>query len=158
MTGIRDKSLRSALITGLDASVQDILATMAWTSVSFEGREVVPDLLLSDGVAGLVRMQGDHEGMVAISTDKPVGMELVSRIIGLPADDLNTEDLLDGVGELANMICGGMKAKAGIGGVQLSSPVAIVGREYSALWKTHLKTEILSYALDKRLFRVHACF
>jgi CheY-specific phosphatase CheX len=134
------------------------MSTMAWSEVNFAGIEETNSFTLSNEVGGLIRLYGNVTGMVGISANKAVHNEIVSRITGLPVDDLMQEDLLDGVAELANMICGGMKTKAQIPNIALSPPVAIVGSDYTALWKTDRPTLILTFQLEEDIFQVHACF
>nr|CRH07455.1 conserved protein of unknown function [Candidatus Magnetococcus massalia] len=144
-----------AVLSALKATVTEVMGTMAWAEVGFAGQDHSSSLILDKEVGGLIRLQGDHEGLVGIACSKNIASELVSRIVGLPAEELTHEDLLDGVAELANMICGGMKTKAEIGNLELSPPVAIVGSEYTALWKTMEGTEILNFLLEGEMFQVH---
>ncbi|MEO5367253.1 MAG: chemotaxis protein CheX [Magnetococcus sp. WYHC-3] len=147
---------RRRLLDGLQKTVYDVMSTMAWSEVSFVGMEEVSGFTLKGGVAGMIRMMGEHQGIIGFTTRQHVAGELVSRITGLAASDLENEDLLDGVAELANMIGGGMKSKADIGGVDLTPPLALVGQEFTAVWKTHLPTFVLTFMLEEDVFRVYA--
>jgi hypothetical protein len=54
------------------------------------------------------------------------------------------------------MVCGGMKTKAQIGSVSLSPPVAIVGQEFVAQWKTNHPTTVFTFQMDEGVLMVHA--
>lgn len=148
---------RERFLEGLKATVTQVLGTMAWSDVVFEGLEVSDTFALNDEMGGLVRMGGKQNGIVGISSKKAVAEEIVARITGLPTSDLTREDLLDGIAELANMVCGGMKTKAEAPDLDLSSPLSILGTDYMALWKTDQPTRILSFRIGEDLFRVHFC-
>lgn len=148
---------RDRFLEGLKSTVTQVLSTMAWADVNFEGILESDTFALDDEMGGLVRLEGAHNGIVGISSKKRVAEEVVSRITGLSPADLTREDLLDGISELANMVCGGMKTKAEAPDLDLSSPLAILGTDYMALWKTDQPTQILSFRIGDDLFRVHFC-
>lgn len=158
MTADEKQEIKERLLEGLRATVTEVMGTMAWSEVNFAGMEETNSFTLSNEVGGLVRLFGSVTGMVGVSANRAVNNELVSRITGLGVDDLTQEDLLDGVSELANMICGGMKTKAQIPDIHLTPPVAIVGSDYTALWKTDRPTLIMTFQLEDDIFQVHACF
>ncbi|OSM06279.1 chemotaxis protein CheX [Magnetofaba australis] len=143
------------LINALRGAVNEVMGTMAWCEAIAAGEKVVNSLILDDEVGGMIHVGGDVSAMVGISCNKRIAAELCSRIVGLPAEELNDEDLLDGVAELANMICGAMKSKAAVGHLDLSSPAAIVGQQFQAQWKTLHKTHILAFELEGERFCVH---
>ncbi|MGN7611451.1 chemotaxis protein CheX [Magnetococcales bacterium HHB-1] len=159
----RDKlsteEMREKLMFGLRDTVTDVLETMASSpNVLFAGLEQSSSFILSSEVSGVIRLLGRVEGLVGISANKSLTSELVSRITGLPADDLEDEDILDGMAELTNMVCGGMKAKAAIGQLDLTSPAAIIGSDYTAQWKALQETSILTFQIDSQELKVFACF
>ncbi|MEG3638097.1 chemotaxis protein CheX [Magnetococcus sp. PR-3] len=147
---------KEILISALQATVTEVMGTMAWAEVGFAGQEHSNSLTLNQEVGGLIRLRGEsEEGLVGIACNKRIASELVSRIVGLPAEELLPEDLIDGVAELANMICGGMKTKAEMKQLELSPPVAIVGSDYTAEWKTIGGAEVLTFLLEGENFQVH---
>lgn len=148
---------REKLLEGLRKSVEEVMMTMAWSDVTFCGANQSPTFTIANEILGLIRLYGYHDGMVGVATDISLAKELVGRIIGLAPEELTQEDLLDGISELANMICGGMKTKAQLSEIKLSPPVAVVGSDFVAQWKTDHPTIILNFQVGDRLLRVHAC-
>ncbi|ABK46069.1 hypothetical protein Mmc1_3584 [Magnetococcus marinus MC-1] len=147
---------KDALINALKATVPEVMGTMAWAEVGYAGEEHHDTLTLDQEVGGLIRLLGENEeGLVGISCNKRIASELVSRIVGLSVDELLAEDLIDGVAELTNMICGGMKTKAEMKHLDLSPPVAIIGGSYIAQWKTLNGSEVLTFLLEGENFHVH---
>ncbi|MBF0155681.1 MAG: chemotaxis protein CheX [Magnetococcales bacterium] len=138
--------IQEKLLAGLHATLDQMMATETMEAISLQGMEQRSEFILDDEVGGLVRFYGAvHEGMVGVSTSRPVAVAIVSQLLGLPSANLEKEDILDGVAELVNILCGGMKARAGLGPVTLSSPVAIIGREVTAVWKTSKPTLVLTF-------------
>ncbi len=137
-------------------SVGEIMATMAMSELVFAGMEKRLNFSLSDEAVGLVRLSGDRNGMLGISTNQVLLRIIVSRIIGLTPEELEREDLIDGIAELANMIGGSFKTKARIPNMTLSPPVAILGKEYVAEWKTSKPTMVLTFQAEEGVLQVYA--
>ncbi|MBF0189531.1 MAG: chemotaxis protein CheX [Magnetococcales bacterium] len=156
MSGSDTVELMHKLLTGLRLAVTEMMTSMAMSEVVFAGQESADSFTLTNEVVGLVRLDGQLHGMVGVSCSQALLREIVSRIVGLSPDELTMEDLLDGAAELANMVCGGMKTKAQIGSVNLSPPVAIVGQEYTAQWKTNHPTTVFTFQMDEGVLMVHA--
>ncbi|MBF0448320.1 MAG: chemotaxis protein CheX [Magnetococcales bacterium] len=147
---------KQKILDSLRLTVVEIMTTMAISEVIFSGKEKVNDFRLNREASGLVRLYGTHEGMIAVGCSLNLLRNIVSKIVGLPQEDLLQEDLLDGAAELANMIGGGMKSKAQIPGVVLSPPMSIVGMEYIASWKTGQPTEILTFQMEEGILQIYA--
>ncbi|GAB0056098.1 hypothetical protein SIID45300_00402 [Candidatus Magnetaquicoccaceae bacterium FCR-1] len=148
--------LMDKLLNGLRLAVTEMMTAMAMSEVVFAGQESVNAFSISSEVVGLVRLDGKMHGMVGVSCSKELLREIVSRIVGLTPEELFMEDLLDGAAELANMVCGGMKTKAQIGDVNLSPPVAVVGQEYTAQWKTNRPTTLFTFQMEEGILKVYA--
>ena len=149
------KDNKERILEALRVTVLEIMNTMVMTEVIYAGMETKKFFQLNRPVGGLVLLQGSHDGMIGVSCDIDLLKAIVSGIIGLPVDDLENEDLLDGASELANMVGGGMKTKAKIPGVVLSPPMAILGSDYMAEWKTDRPTEVLTFQMEIGTLQVH---
>jgi CheY-specific phosphatase CheX len=146
---------KEIILEALRVSVVEIMATMAMTEVIYTGMESSSSFTLNKQVGGVVRLTGAHEGMIGISCNLELLQSIVSNIIGLAIEELQREDLLDGAAELANMVGGGMKSKAQIPGVVLSPPMAVIGNDYMAAWKTDRMTDVLTFQMEQGILLVH---
>lgn len=137
------------VIAALQSAVIDVLSRMAMTEVVCVHRDKLQSFCIDREAGGMVRLSGLQEGMIGISSDLKVLRDVVARIIGLDPGQLTREDLMDGIAELANMIGGGMKSNAGLSGVKVSTPMAVVGNDLLVEWKTDRPTERLVFQADE---------
>ncbi|MBF0110269.1 MAG: chemotaxis protein CheX [Magnetococcales bacterium] len=144
------------VFNALQVAVVDVLSRMAMTEVVFVHQERIPVFRLDQEAGGMVRLTGSQEGMIGIASSVAILREIVSRIVGLPADQLMREDLMDGIAELANMIGGGTKSNAGLTNVKVSTPMAMVGTDLLAEWKTNRRTERFVFQVDDGVLYVVA--
>ena len=122
------------LVNNFMDAVVNVLGTMSGTQVAL--KELLPalDYKPQGDVSSIIGISGEHgEGMVALAFYEPLAKKLVSRLLGLQTEELSQEDLMDGIGELVNMISG--KAKTGLSeasGVlyRLSLPSIIKGADH----------------------------
>lgn len=108
------------------------------------------------GIIDLVSKQAT--GSIAISFSGPVAFELVSRMLRTEVTDVNdmVEDL---VGELANIVAGGAKAKLEEHGFdfELSLPRVFSGEGHEVKHKIKGPTVVLPFHTDAGEFFVEIC-
>ncbi|HAT49902.1 MAG: chemotaxis protein CheX [Nitrospirae bacterium] len=142
----------------LQVAVVDVLGRMAMTEVVLIHRERVSGFRLDFEAGGMVRLSGALNGMIGLTCHLGLVEELVSRIGGLPIDQLENEDLMDGVAELANLFGGWTKTNVGQGDVQVSPPMAFIGKEVIAEWKTDRPAERFIFQVNEHVLYVLASF
>ncbi|MBF0623821.1 MAG: chemotaxis protein CheX [Magnetococcales bacterium] len=148
------EQIRAGLLEGLIQTVIQVFETMAWSRITYQGEQPRKHFVLASQTCGLIGIRGARDGLVGVALDRHLGLEIVSRITGLPVPNIELEDLADGIAELANMICGGMKAKAGIHGLDLTPPLAVIGQDATVHWKTAHPVRELTFMLDRDIIRV----
>lgn len=75
-------------------------------------------------VAAMVRLSGAVQGVVAFGFSEPVALALVGGLTGTRSEELDA-DVLDGLGEIANMVVGNAKKNLPGGLTQISPPTII---------------------------------
>lgn len=118
--------------------VDDDLAGLAdaiWTSIlgmpahpSYGGRGAAGQR----SVTACVHISGAWDGTVSVSLPWTLAEEVASSMFDVPAGDLQTEEVLDAVGELANIAGGNVKGMVD-GTSDLSLPVVAEGTGNVAL-------------------------
>jgi len=77
-------------------------------------------------VSGIIGMSGDVEGSVALSFDTATAERVVSLMTGVDFEQTH-EEFADTIGELANMVAGGAKARFDGKTVNISCPSVVLG-------------------------------
>ncbi|HAV62673.1 MAG TPA: hypothetical protein DCY13_09935 [Verrucomicrobiales bacterium] len=116
------KSIQQAVI-----DVFDTMLNLRLELIEDAG-EAAPRTTIS-GVVGSVGMAGRINGTVYMSYPGQLACDIVSRMIGEPAADVEQPEVSDAIGELANMVAGGMKRRTAELGYQglLVPPVVMHG-------------------------------
>jgi len=80
-------------------------------------------------VSGIIGLSGDAQGCIAISFPKIVALKVVSAILGAEVKVVG-EELVDGIGELANIIAGNAKQHFDGLNLLISLPNVVIGRNH----------------------------
>jgi chemotaxis protein CheX len=110
MTNTAVTALDAKLVNTLMQAVMEVCGTMAGTQVTL--KEVVPtlDYKPHGDISSVIGISGENgEGMLTLSFPEVMAGLLVGRLLGLAPTEVTTEDLMDGIGELANMVSGRAK-------------------------------------------------
>ncbi|MBM9537444.1 chemotaxis protein CheX [Desulfobulbus alkaliphilus] len=100
--------------------------------------EVVPEtsgktevLAVDTNLISCIGLAGDLKGVVAIHCPAAVALEITGAMLGMDIEELG-EDCKDAIGEITNMVAGGLKtALAPFGSnVELAIPVTVIGSSF----------------------------
>lgn len=119
----------------------NVLSTMASTIPEAGTPTVTTHTTLFGDVTGIIGLAGeDIAGNLLISFDQQSILAIVSRMLMEKFDTLNHE-VLDAVGEITNMICGGAKRELSEHGIKcdLASPTVISGKNLTVQQMTCLE-------------------
>jgi chemotaxis protein CheX len=80
-------------------------------------------------MASAVQIVGGWQGAVRVDIDERLARDVCASLMSVPGDELSSRDILDAVGELANIVGGSVKAllAADCG---LSLPSVVAGRDF----------------------------
>ena len=140
-------------------ATQDVFDTMIMMPIS-------PGTPLSEqvetfhcNVSGMLGFSGDLKGMLTIHCPDAVALAITTSFLGMDVESID-DDVKDAIGELANMITGGVKdALAEVGqGIKLSVPTTIAGRSYSLSSLSDTHWVIIPFATDEGEFLVELKF
>lgn len=113
----------------LDAAIET-LGTMAM--LELEIGEVVPVHAIDNTLdfTATMGLCGEKEGLLVLSVEASLARQIVAAMLGEDESEIDS-DLLDGVGELSNMIAGAAKTALGKTGYHfnLSIPAVIEGEK-----------------------------
>ena len=111
---------------GIAETTISVFQTMLGATV--ELLERAPDLSTSE-ITAAVYYAGDWKGALLLECSTGQALEWISRQLGIPADSALSDDIRDGLGELANVLAGNLKPLLPRG-VGLSMPSVVEGTDY----------------------------
>ena len=110
-------------------------------------------------VSGMVGMTGLYKGALAIHASIEVAKKITSQMLFMDVEEVD-EDVLDAMGEMANMLAGNMKTALSNNGkdIELSVPSAVTGDHYSLDIKNTGEHLIVPFSTDIGEFSVQFNF
>lgn len=111
MSNLTEKhALDAKLVNAIIQSVQSVFSTMANCTSTVKDIKPQPDYAPTGDLSAVVGIMGEAgEGMVALSFPLTLASLVVSKLLGINADQVSSSDRCDGIGELVNMISGNTK-------------------------------------------------
>lgn len=115
----------------VDATI-DVFSTMIMLDAVAGAPLTEKQTVFGNSVSALLGLSGGLKGMLCIHCPEQGARAITANLLGMEVEELN-EDVNDAMGELANMVAGGLKTKLSPTGksLELSIPTAIAGTSYS---------------------------
>lgn len=119
------------VIKQLEKDVRDIFSTMVGAEVSENSTCVAASTSFTDSVSAMVGLAGVFNGMINLHVSKKLAIHFASSMLGMEIEEID-DDVIDALGEIANMLGGSFKHHFVLGGheVRLSIPSVITGAQY----------------------------
>ena len=115
--------------TLLDAA-KEIFETMIF--VKFEESSNQKDTIEGDSLLGSITFKGGLEGCFAICCCVPCAKTIALNMLAMdPSEELSEAEISDAIGEVTNMIMGGVKSRIlnTVGNMEVSIPVVTSGQK-----------------------------
>jgi len=114
--------------------------------------------LSSNGIVSLIGLAGQWVGTGSISCSATLGCKLASTFM-MAEYDAVTDDVLDAMAELTNMILGNVKTslEEHLGPMGLSIPTVIYGRNFTSRTVGTQEWTIVPFLLEGELLEVQLC-
>ncbi len=115
----------------IDAT-REIFSTMLMIDVEVEGDITDQGVVLSNNITGMVGFGGTAKGVLALHFGTEVAAGVTAAFLGMEPDQTADDIIDDAIGELANMLGGGVKGMLSENGrdIDLSLPSIIRGKDY----------------------------
>ena len=84
-------------------------------------------------VSAIIGLAGETAGAVVLSFDRETAVRIISKLSNIPYQALSNE-VIDGVGELVNIIAGNAKKDLKDFRIEVSLPGVITGNRYKINW------------------------
>ncbi len=111
-------------------STRSVFATMLGWEITRGAPYVKDTHQPHHDVSGVIGLSGRAKGTVVLSLDRDVALAATEALLGERPHEIG-EEVVDAVGELANMIAGGAKAKLEEFAMRVSLPSVITGKAHT---------------------------
>ena len=115
----------------IDAT-SDVFSTMIMLD-AVPGSPLTEKMLsFQDSITGMLGFSGDIKGILRIHCPDRVAMAITGSLLGMDVDQID-DDVRDAIGEIANMVAGGLKVNLARHNrnIEMSIPTAIGGKSYT---------------------------
>jgi chemotaxis protein CheX len=114
--------------------------------------------MISDGVMALVGFAGTYTGAGVVTCDAKFAIQICNRFLMSEETSVN-EDVLDAMGELANMAVGNFKTmiENDLGPIGLSIPTVIYGRNFTSRSVGSNDWVVVPFEYDGDVLEIRIC-
>lgn len=150
--------MKAEILNPFIAATLDALRTMAGVDPRRGALRVKGAKDQSFDVSGVVGITGQVKGFVVLSFHENAALQVVSGFIGEEVTKVD-EQVIDAVGELANMVAGGAKRVLADQGYDLtiSIPSVIVGKNHVITRPSTIPCIEVPFEIDAGAFSVELC-
>jgi len=140
-------------------ATKNVLETMAHTKLTCQKLHLKEGMHTYGDVTGIIGMASETvEGSMTISFPSACILQIVARMLGEEPKAEIDPDIVDAVGEITNMICGGAKAELGKMGLSfnLATPTMVTGKGMEIHHRAELPIIVLPFETDCGTFVLEA--
>jgi chemotaxis protein CheX len=138
-----------SVIPHLVKITQDVFDTMVFKTL--EARDPVPGMTTATAshVVASVGFAGQRSGLVAFHASMDGAKAIAGSMLGVPPAEVDGE-MTDALGEVANMIAGGLRLKLKADGtdVAISVPTVITGSDFHTKYVTPVSRVLCPFRMD----------
>ena len=152
--------MNAAFVNPFLASFMNVLKTMANTDIKPGKPSLKKDAVARGDVSGLIGMAGPTvSGSFSISFEKKLALTVFERMVGDPIDTIS-EDIIDMVGEITNMVAGGAKKLLGEKGYEfnMATPIVVTGVSHSITHQIDASKVLMPFQCDAGNAFIEICF
>ncbi|MGD9947967.1 MAG: chemotaxis protein CheX [Desulfobulbus sp.] len=112
----------------VDATLE-VFASMIFIDIDPQTATEAPVADFAPNISSLIGLAGDMKGILAIHYPENVALEITSAMLGMEVNELG-EDTKDALGEIANMVAGGLKVSLSEEEkkIEIALPTAVIGK------------------------------
>lgn len=134
-------------------STVSVFDTMLGCSATRTGLQVNDRFEPEYDVTGIIGLSGKASGDIVISFEKALALSATEALIGVHYDAI-TDDVIDTIGELTNMIAGSAKSSMADLELKLALPTVIVGKNHSIRFPSKVKPVSIPFESDWGSFSI----
>ncbi|MEA3363396.1 MAG: chemotaxis protein CheX [Thermodesulfobacteriota bacterium] len=134
-------------------TTEEIFNTMIFMEVSAEAPLEQGKQALGCHVSAMIGLSGGFSAMLGIHCPETVGLAISGAMLGMEIEEIDA-DVKDALGEIANMVAGGLKERFSAEDIdlELAIPTAISGKSYTIASSTRSNRVIIPFSVDQGQF------
>lgn len=142
-----DVADRESLIRCLTESTQSVFSTMCGMELQAHTQVENEDVSKRYQVSGIIGLSGSLKATIVVSLHEDVIFTAAEQFLGVRPDSIDA-DVIDLVGELANMIGGNAKDRLKREGLNLGLPTVVAGENHRVAYSSGMAITILPFDSD----------
>lgn len=113
-------------------TTEEIFSTMIFMDIAVEDPLSSGKQVIGCHVSAMIGLTGDFSAMLGIHCPENVGLAVAGAMLGMDIEEIDA-DVKDALGEIANMLAGGIKERftSENKALELAIPTAISGKSYT---------------------------
>ncbi len=134
-------------------TTEEIFNTMIFMEISAEAPLEQGKQALGCHISAMIGLTGGFSAMLGIHCPEAVGLAITGAMLGMEIEEIDT-DVKDALGEIANMVAGGLKEKFAAENIdlELAIPTAISGKSYTIASSTRSNRVIIPFSVEQGQF------
>lgn len=150
---------REDIVTWVTDATTEVFTTMLGVEAKFTEHFVEdPGKGLSMGVIGIIGLVGDWTGTAVVSCSSPLACQIANTLFMQEYPNV-TDEVLDAVAEMTNMIIGNLKnsLENKLGQMGLSIPAVVFGRNFATRRSGKESWYVIQFDVNGERFEVQLC-
>ena len=136
-------------------STTEIFETMVFMELQPGERHLGSDIDMNGDITSCIGLAGDIRGLIGVHCPLGVATGITGAMLGMEFDEI-TDDVKDAIGEIGNMIAGGVKV--GLAGIdkdiQLAVPTIVCGKSLHIGGPARGSSVVIPFHVDAGTFYV----
>jgi len=150
---------REEIVEWVTHSTNEVFSTMLGMQAQF-GEHFIedPGKGLTMGVIGIIGLVGEWTGTAVVSCSSPLACKIANTLFMQEYPSV-TDEVLDAVAEMTNMIIGNLKnsLETKLGQMGLSIPAVVFGRNFATRRSGKESWYVIQFVVDGERFDVQLC-
>lgn len=134
-------------------TTEEIFNTMIFLDVSANAPLEQSRQALGCHVSAMIGLTGGFSAMLGIHCPEAVGLAISGAMLGMEIEEIDA-DVKDALGEIANMLAGGLKERFSAEEIdlELAIPTAVSGKSYTIASSTKSNRVIIPFNIEQGQF------
>jgi chemotaxis protein CheX len=137
-----------------DATLE-VFATMVFLDISPAKPMMGNDDGIDSSLTSMIGLAGDLKGVLAVHCPESAALAITGAMLGMECTEID-DDVKDAIGEIANMVAGGLKTALAADGVntELAIPTTVQGKSVRTSGQSGVQRFIIPFVIPAGEFGV----